>query len=32
MVHLFTAENRDKYRMETLWKDATEIPLSRLLK
>jgi ribosome-associated protein len=32
MVHLFTAENRDKYRMETLWKDATELPLSRLLK
>jgi len=32
MVHLFTPENRDKYRMETLWKDATELPLSRLLK
>jgi ribosome-associated protein len=32
MVHLFTPENRDKYRMETLWKDATELPLSRMLK
>jgi ribosome-associated protein len=32
MVHLFTPENRDKYRMETLWKDATELPLARLLK
>jgi ribosome-associated protein len=32
MVHLFTPENRDKYRMETLWKDATELPMSRLLK
>jgi ribosome-associated protein len=32
MVHLFTTENRNKYRMETLWKDATELPLSRLLK
>lgn len=32
MVHLFTTENRDKYRMETLWKDATELPLAKLLK
>ncbi len=32
MVHLFTAENRDKYRMELLWKDATELPLAKLLK
>jgi ribosome-associated protein len=32
MVHLFTVENRDKYRMELLWKDATELPLDRLLK
>jgi ribosome-associated protein len=32
MVHLFTAENRDKYRMELLWKDATELPLAGLLK
>lgn len=32
MVHLFTPENRDKYRMELLWKDATELALTRLLK
>ncbi|HEY8993814.1 MAG TPA: ribosome silencing factor [Lacunisphaera sp.] len=32
MVHLFTTENRNKYRMETLWKDATEMPIARLLK
>ena len=32
MVHLFTMENRDKYRMELLWKDATELPLAKLLK
>jgi ribosome-associated protein len=27
MVHLFTPENRDKYRMELLWKDALEMEL-----
>jgi len=27
MIHLFTPENRDKYRMELLWKDATEMDL-----
>lgn len=32
MVHLFTPENRDKYRMELLWRDATELALARLLK
>lgn len=32
MVHLFTPENRDKYRMELLWRDATELELSKLLK
>jgi ribosome-associated protein len=32
MVHLFTPENRDKYRMESLWKDATDIPMAKLLK
>lgn len=32
MVHLFTPENRDKYRMELLWRDATEWELSKLLK
>lgn len=25
MVHIFTKENREKYRMELLWKDATEV-------
>jgi ribosome-associated protein len=32
MVHLFTAENRDKYRMELLWKDTTNVPISSFLK
>ena len=32
MIHLFTPQNRDKYRMELLWKDATSLPLSKLLK
>jgi len=32
MIHLFTPENRDKYRMELLWKDASLLPLSKLLK
>ena len=32
MVHLFTAENRDKYRMELLWKDATQVSIASLLK
>ena len=30
MVHLFTQENRGKYQMELLWKDATELTLSNL--
>lgn len=32
MVHLFTPENRDKYRMELLWRDATELTVAKLLK
>jgi ribosome-associated protein len=32
MVHLFTPENRDKYRMELLWRDATEMPPAKFLK
>ena len=32
MVHLFTPENRAKYRMELLWRDATELALAKLLK
>jgi ribosome-associated protein len=31
MVHIFTPENRDKYRMEVLWRDATDVPLAKLL-
>jgi ribosome-associated protein len=27
MIHLFLPEVRDIYRIESLWKDATEIPL-----
>lgn len=32
MIHLFTPENRDKYRLELLWRDATEVSLSKLAK
>jgi ribosome-associated protein len=32
MIHLFTPENRDKYRMELLWRDAMELPVSRFVK
>ena len=32
MVHLFTPENRDKYRMELLWRDASELSLAKLMK
>ena len=32
MIHLFTPENRGKYRMELLWKDATEIMQPKLLR
>jgi ribosome-associated protein len=32
MVHLFTPENRDKYRMELLWRDATELAVTKFLK
>jgi ribosome-associated protein len=31
MVHLFTAENRAKYRLELLWKDAEEISVKTFL-
>ena len=31
MVHLFTTENRAKYRLESLWKDAEEISVAALL-
>lgn len=32
MVHLFTPENREKYRMEQLWGDAVDVPVAKLLK
>lgn len=32
MIHIFTPENRDKYRMELLWRDATEVSVAKLLK
>ena len=31
MVHLFTAENREKYRLDLLWRDAIDIPVAGLL-
>jgi ribosome-associated protein len=31
MIHLFTTENRAKYRLELLWKDAIEVPVAGLL-
>jgi ribosome-associated protein len=31
MVHLFTRENRGKYRLENLWKDAVEVSVAKLI-
>jgi hypothetical protein len=31
MVHLFTAENREKYRLDLLWRDAIDIPVAGLM-
>lgn len=31
MVHLFTPENREKYRLELLWRDAQVVPVEALL-
>lgn len=31
MVHLFTPDNRTKYRLDLLWRDADEITLAKLL-
>lgn len=31
MVHVFTPENRRKYALESLWKDAEEISLAKVL-
>lgn len=30
MVHLFTKENRAKYRLELLWNDADQLPVEKL--
>lgn len=31
MVHLFTADQRERYALENLWKDAAEISVAKLL-
>lgn len=31
MLHLFTAEMRERYRLERLWRDAVEVPVSSML-
>lgn len=31
MIHLLTPDNRKKYRLELLWKDARSVPLAALL-
>jgi ribosome-associated protein len=31
MIHVFTPDNRSKYSLENLWKDAEEMPLSVIL-
>ncbi|HVZ63893.1 MAG TPA: ribosome silencing factor [Lacunisphaera sp.] len=31
MVHLLTYENRDKYKLEALWRDAPEVPVANLV-
>ncbi|MGC4075086.1 MAG: ribosome silencing factor [Nibricoccus sp.] len=31
MIHVFTPENRKKYSLENLWKDAEEIPVEALV-
>ncbi len=30
MVHVFTTESREKYRLDLLWKDAEEVPIAEL--
>jgi ribosome-associated protein len=32
MVHLFSTDNRAKYRLESLWKDAKPVAIAGLLK
>jgi len=31
MIHIFTEEKRDSYRLETLWRDGKELQMSELL-
>jgi ribosome-associated protein len=31
MIHLFLGETRERYGLERLWRDATEIPLQKIL-
>jgi len=31
MVHIFTPEKRDRYRLENLWRDARDVPVRELL-
>ena len=31
MIHIFTRDNRSKYGLENLWKDAVEVSVSKLL-
>lgn len=31
MIHALTPENREKYALENLWKDAEDMPLAKLL-
>ncbi len=30
MIHLFLAETRERYGLERLWRDATEVPVAKL--
>lgn len=31
MIHLFLAETRERYGLERLWRDASEVPLGKVL-
>ena len=31
MVHIFTSDTRDRYKLETLWRDGHEVPIEDLL-
>ena len=31
MIHIFTPETRTRYALENLWKDATDVPVQKLL-